>query len=285
MLIFISGHLMTDIRYPGETPRGTRSRKLLTDVVRDELRRDLLSGPYAPGDKLPAEPELAAAYGVSRVTLREAVRGLAEEGYLSRQHGIGTYVTKKPRLRNNLDANFGVTQLIRSMGMTPGNEGVRISEEAATDVVARALAVEPRQPVARLERVRTADGDPIVYSVEFVPMASLGGDLEVLRNLSGSLYELLADLGHPVDHGVVSMRPILADREMSQRLGVKMGAPLLRMEQVDYGTGDRPELFSLEWYGGEELEVVVYRKGSALPPGATAVPAGRRTGGSQAPLA
>lgn len=276
---------MTDMRYPGETPRGTRGRKLLTDVVRDELRQDLLSGSYSPGDKLPAEPELAAAYGVSRITLREAVRGLVEEGYLSRQHGVGTYVTKKPRLRNNLDANFGVTQLIRSMGLTPGNEGVRISEEAATDVVARALAVKPGQAVARLERVRTANGNPIVYSVEFITMAALGNDLDVLRNLSGSLYELLADLGHPVNHGVVSIRPVLADYEMSKRLGVDSGAPLLYMEQVDYGTGDRPELFSLEWYGGEELEVVVYRKGPTLSPDATAVPVGRRNDGLQAPPA
>ena len=242
-----------------------------------------MSGSYAPGDKLPAEPELAAAYGVSRITLREAVRGLAEEGYLSRQHGIGTYVTKKPRLRNNLDANFGVTQLIRSMGLTPGNQDVRISEEAATDVVARALAVEPGQPVARLERVRTADGNPIVYSEEFIPMASLGGNLHALRRLAGSLYELLANLGHPVDHGVVSIRPVLADQEISQRLGVKKGAPLLHMEQVDYGPGDRPELLSLEWYGGEDLEVVVYRKGPTLAPDASAAPAGRLDDGSQAP--
>ena len=276
---------MTDIRYPGERPRGTRGRKLLTDVVRDDLRRDLLSGSYAPGDKLPAEPELAAAYGVSRITLREAVRGLVEEGYLSRRHGVGTYVTKKPRLRNNLDANFGVTQLIRNMGLTPGNEDIRISEEAATDVVARALAVEPGQPVVRLERMRTANGNPIVYSVEFLPMASLGRDLEVLRRLSGSLYELLADLGHPVDHGVVSISSVLADDEMSKRLGVETGAPLMHMEQIDYGTGDRPELFSLEWYGGKELEVVVYRKGPALSPDTTAMPVDRRNDGPQAPPA
>lgn len=251
---------MTDLK------RSRGNRKLLTDVVRDKLRRDLWSGAYSPGDKLPAEPNLAAAYGVSRVTLREAVRGLVEEGYLSRQHGLGTYVTKKPKLRNNLDTNFGVTQLIRSMGFTPGNEDVRVSEETATEAVAQALSLEPGHPVARLERVRTADGDPIVYSVEFMPMELLPGGLKDLRGLSGSLYELLADLGHPVDHGVVSIKPVLADREMARRLKVKPGDPLLRLDQVDYGPDDRPELFSLEWYGGEELEVTVYRKGPSLGP-------------------
>ena len=220
-----------------------------------------MSGAYAPGDKLPAEPELAEAYNVSRITLREAVRGLAEEGYLSRQHGLGTYVTRKPRLRNNLDVNFGVTHLIRGMGLEPGNEDVRVSEEAATDAVARNLAIEPGEPVARLERVRTADGVPIVYSVEFVPTASLGGELGTLRDLEGSLYDLLADLGHGVVHGVANLKPVVADDVLARRLRVEAGDPLLHLSQVDNGANDRPELFSLEWYRGEDLEVTVYRKG------------------------
>ena len=165
------------------------NRKLLTDVVRDRLRQSILSGTYSPGDKLPPEPELSDAYGVSRVTLREAVRGLVEEGYLSRQHGLGTYVTEKPRLRNNLDVNFGPTQLIQNLGMTPGNRDVDIRQEEASERVAKALALEAGQPVARIERVRTADGKPIVFSVEFIPMSLLGNDAETFRNLSGSLYE------------------------------------------------------------------------------------------------
>ncbi|MEW6636001.1 MAG: GntR family transcriptional regulator [Actinomycetota bacterium] len=272
---------MTDVKRYG----GGRGRKLLTDVVRDELRRDLLSGTYSPGDKLPAEPDLAASYGVSRITLREAVRGLVEEGYLSRQHGLGTYVTKKPRLRNNLDTNFGVTQLIRSMGFTPGNEDVRVSEEPSTEAVARALALEPGHPVARLERLRTADGDPIVYSVEFMPMEILPRGLEDLRGLSGSLYELLADLGHPVDHGIASIKPVLADREMARRLKTKPDHPLLLLEQVDYGPGDRPELFSREWYSCEELEVTVYRKGPSLGTDATAMPTTGDPNGARTPPA
>jgi GntR family transcriptional regulator len=261
---------MTDV------DRTTRpqGRRLLTDVVRDELRRDLLSGAYAPGDKLPPEPELAGAYNVSRITLREAVRGLVEEGYLSRRHGVGTYVTRKPRLRNNLDVNFGVTDLIRSMGYTPGNKEVRVAEEAATEPVARALALEVGEPVLCLERVRTADGEPVVFSVEFVPAALLERGAEDLRSLAGSLYRLLTDAGHPVNHGVASLKPEVADRKMAQRLGVRPGDPLLHVAQVDYGPGDAPILFSLEWYRSEDLEVTVYRKGpSFLETGVSGPPA------------
>jgi DNA-binding GntR family transcriptional regulator len=256
---------MTDL---GRTSR-QKNRRLLTDVVRDEIRGDLLSGAYSPGDKLPSEPELARAYNVSRITLREAVRGLVEEGYLSRRHGAGTYVTRKPKLRNNMDVNFGVTDLIKSMGFAPGNADVRVREEGATDSVARALALETGELVARLQRIRTADGDPIVFSVEFVPAVLLESGAEDLRDLPGSLYEFLAGIGHPVDHGVATIKPEVADRKMARKLGVQPGAPLLHVAQVDYGPGDRPVLYSLEWYRAEDLEVTVYRKGPTLQENST----------------
>ena len=248
---------------PDRPPR-QRNRRLLTDVVRDQIRADLLNGTYAPGDKLPPEPELTRAYDVSRITLREAVRGLVEEGYLSRRHGLGTYVTRKPRLRNNMDVNFGVTDLIRAMGLTPGNADVEAKEERATEPTAQALSLAAGEPVIRLERVRTADGEPIVFSVEFVPASLLEGGAARMRDLPGSLYKLLSDVGFPVNHGVATIKPEVADGEMARKLGVRPGAPLLHVAQVDYGPEDRPVLFSLEWYRAEDLEVTVYRKGPTL---------------------
>ncbi|MEW6635485.1 MAG: GntR family transcriptional regulator [Actinomycetota bacterium] len=237
------------------------SRRLLTDIVRDELRQSILTEVYSPGDKLPSETELADKYNVSRVTLREAVRGLVEEGYLSRQHGLGTYVTEKPRLRNNLDVNFGVTQLIQSMGMRPGNRDVHILEEEASERVRRALALGAGQAVARIERIRTADDEPIVYSTEFIPISLLDGDIGGLRNLSGSLYRFLGDLGYRVHHGVVTIEPVVATKVMARKLNVEPGKPLLHFAQVDYGEEGRPYLFSLEWYRSELLQVTVYRRG------------------------
>ena len=77
------------------------ARPLLTDVVRDELRRAVITGGYEPGSKLPNEDALAERFDVSRPTVREAVRGLVEEGYLIRRQGSGTFVTGRPLLRNS----------------------------------------------------------------------------------------------------------------------------------------------------------------------------------------
>jgi DNA-binding GntR family transcriptional regulator len=204
---------------------------------------------------------LAEQYQVSRVTVREAVRGLAEEGYLSRQHGLGTYATRRPRLSNNLDVNFGVTHLIQSLGMTPGNKDAQVREEIPSRKVSRALALDPAEPVAVLERLRTADGQPVVWSVEYIPKAALVNGIGDLEQLPGSLYDLLGKLGHPVHHGIGTIKAVLADKKIAEKLLVKPGSPLLYLEQVDYGKDDRPQIFSLEWYSTDNLEFTVYRKG------------------------
>jgi DNA-binding GntR family transcriptional regulator len=87
-----------------------RARPLLSDVVRSELRRAIISGEFGPGAKLPNEEQLRERFAVSRITLREAVRGLIEDGYVVRRQGSGTYVTHRPALRNSLDTNFSILQ-------------------------------------------------------------------------------------------------------------------------------------------------------------------------------
>jgi GntR family transcriptional regulator len=238
------------------------ARKLLPDMVRDRLRQSLLMGVFPPGSKLPTEDELAERYQVSRMTLREGVRGLVEEGFLTRQAGVGTYVTRRPRVVNNLDLNFGVTHMIQNLGMQPGVRDVRVRQELPVRKVSRALAIAPEEPVAVLERVRTADGQPIVYSVEYMPKAILVNGIEELERLSGSLYNLMARLGHPIHHGVATIKPALADSKLAHDLLVEEGSLLLHLEQTDYSENDQPQLFSLEWYTAEESTFSIYRKGS-----------------------
>src|ERR687895_1256053 len=148
---------------------GQATGDTLAVTVRQELARRIEGGTWRPRQRLPAEPTLAASLGVSRATLREALRSLEEDGFVTRVQGSGTFVTHRPRLRNNLDVNFGVTDLIRSMGMRPGTEDARVFEAGATPEEARRLAIPPDAAVGCVERVRTADGRPVVFSVDVVP--------------------------------------------------------------------------------------------------------------------
>ena len=107
-------------------------KKRLSFRVREEIATRIASGHIGPGTKLPPEPELAEEMGVSRATLREALRSLEEDGFVTRTRGAGTYATRRPRLRNNLDVNFGVTEAIRSSGMRPGTKHGSIHTQGAT---------------------------------------------------------------------------------------------------------------------------------------------------------
>jgi DNA-binding GntR family transcriptional regulator len=234
----------------------------LTSSVREELARRIERGEWRPRERLPSEPDLAASLGVSRATLREALRSLAEDGFVHRIQGSGTFVTHRPKLRNNLDVNFGVTDLIRSMGMEPGSRDVRVGESASSEEDARALGLEPGDPVLSIERVRTADGRPVVFSVDLLPLRVRDHEELSSRFDGSSIYELLEhEAGIVVQRGVASLRPANADRRLADLLAVPEGTLLLYIHQVDFDGEGRPVLLSHEHHVADAFEITVVRRG------------------------
>jgi DNA-binding GntR family transcriptional regulator len=235
-------------------------------VVRDGLRRAVITGDYPPGTRLPNEDALAARFAVSRATIREAVRGLVEEGYLSRRQGSGTYVTSRPLLRNSLDTNFSYTSYLDSTGVRAGRRILGLRTIPATDVVADRLHLEPGVAVVELRRVRTADGRPAVYSEDHLPSDIVDATRD-LTALGGSVYALLVSLGHPVRHGEAIVAPASADSRLAEVLEVPPGTLLQHLEQVDVDAAGRRVMYSLEWHVPEVIELRVYRRGPGTAEG------------------
>jgi DNA-binding GntR family transcriptional regulator len=236
------------------------ARPLLTDVVRDGLRRTVITGGYEPGSKLPNEDALADRFAVSRATIREAVRGLVEEGYLVRRQGSGTFVTARPMLRNSLDTNFSYTAYLESTGVRAGRRILGVDTVPADDDVADHLQIEPGRPVVALTRVRTADDRPAVFSVDRMPADVVDAERD-REALGGSIYALLASRGHPVRHGEAAVKPAAADAELAAVLAVPEGTLLQHLEQVDVDASGRRVLYSLEWHVPSVIELRVYRRG------------------------
>ena len=237
-------------------------RRLRVEVVRDGLRAALQAGEFPPGSKLPNELELADRFGVSRATVREGVRALVESAQLRRVQGSGTFVNPRPVLRNSLDTNFSYTDLIRTSGREPGERCVSAVDAAATPQAAGLLHLAPGAATVRIERIRTADGRPVIYSVDVLPRTVLGDDVSP-DELNGSLYRVLAWLGRPVHHGEARLAPVVADQHLAELLEVAVGEPLQYLEQVDFGADGRPLLFSAEWHVPDAIELTVYRRGPA----------------------
>ena len=239
------------------------SSKTLTEAAQEEIRQAILSGTYRPGSQLPGEMELVTMLGVSRTVVREALRMLEEDGLITRRHGVGTFVRKHPIL-NNLSLDFGTTDMIVSAGMTPGTTRFTVEVTPASDEVAEALAMEPGKPVVTIERVRTADGRPVVYSIDCFP-TSIAGDIDQMASQASqqeSLYHILqVNYGMVIDYGVARILPVHATDHIAGQLAIEPGSLLLYLLQTDYSPNDDPILYSREYHLPDAFDFLILRRG------------------------
>jgi len=237
-----------------------RTRPLLPDVVRSELRRAIIEGEFPPGSKLPNEEALCERFSVSRITLREAVRGLIEDGYVIRRQGAGTFVTSGPALRNSLDTNFSYTEYLESTGIKVSKKVLDATRMTADSEVTSELELSPHTEVVVVRRVRIAGRKPAIFSIDSLPADVVDARTD-LKAFSGSLYKLLSSRGHDIDHARAVVTPTLATADQAKILEVPKGTPLQHLKQVDYDTGGRPVMRSLEWHVPSVIELRVYRRG------------------------
>jgi GntR family transcriptional regulator len=236
----------------------TLTRRSLRHDLADELRTRILAGEWRPGDRLPSEPELARRRTVSRSSVRGAIAMLEEEGYVSRRHGSGTYVTHRPTLANDLGRNFGVSSLIASTGLAPGSVDETWGAVPAPPFVADALGVDADTPVSSLRRVRTAGGRRVVDTTDWCRTEHIAP--EALPAIA-SIYAALAERGLAVDHGVAHLTPRNADEELALRLDVPRGTLLLTVDQVDRTSDGITVLVSREHHLSDAFTFTVLRRG------------------------
>jgi len=207
-------------------------------VINRDLSGQIGSGSLGPGDRLPSESELAQHYGVSRMTVRQAVGQLEAEGLVVRRHGTGTFVSEhRPRRRR---ANrFG--SFAEEMGVEASDVTSRLLEQEVglppEDIVAL-LQLSPGQAAVRVYRLRLVSGEPVSLQDSWLPLLlapSLArGGLE-----GGSLYRTLRDReGVEVTRAEQEVSASLATPEQAQLLAVEPGSPLIAILRVAYAGGD-----------------------------------------------
>jgi len=135
--------------------------------------------------------------------------------------------------------------------------------EPASAGEAALLELEPGQDVLVVERVRTAEGKPVVLSRDLFPSRLVEGHPEAVADmLDRSIYDVLERvLGIVIHHGVARFRPVRADHLVAGRLGVPRGELLLYLWQVDYAMDDTPVISSHEFHLADAFDFTVVRRG------------------------
>lgn len=237
-------------------------RTSLVEEVRQGLLDELLDGKLVRGTKLPNESQLALRFQVSRATIREAVLGLLEAGYLARRHGSGTYVTYEPRSRHALETSVSYTAVIRDAGHEPGERVISKLVRAAESAECSALGVDEASRVVEVERVRLADRRPVIYSRDRIPERLLDGVDP--SQLDSSLYVILDWAGHRVVRARARLVPSAANARLARLLDVRRGTPLLRIEQTDFDEAGCAVMLSDEWHVADAFELIVNRRSSPV---------------------
>ena len=228
-------------------------------AVRGEIRERRIPA----GTRLPSETDLAKSLGVSRPTLREATRILAQEGLLDIRHGVGTFVAAGPRhVTNPIDSMRSLTASIRAAGGEPSARNLAIEEIAAPAEVARAMAVPPQSKIVRITRIRLIDDRPLALSHEHIPLGP-SVDLAAFDAFGGgSLYGFLAQtLRIALHRSEVALTAVSATAAQGRLLAIKPGAPLLLMREIHFGEGDSRPLYSVNFHNSAVIDLTLVRSG------------------------
>ena len=232
------------------------NRHLYLQVI-DHLKQDIEKGVYKEKEKLPSEFELAKELGVSRATLREALRILEEENVIIRRHGVGTFVNPRPMFKSGIEQLNSVTGMIEQAGMIPGTIFLSSLTQLSSEEDMRRFNRNNEEEIVLIERVRTADGAPVVYCVDRIPESILP---ESAVRGEESLLVLLEEAGFRITHAVAEIEPVGYHEKVSPILECDPEAALLVLKQMHFDSDDRPILYSVNYFKADMFSFQVVRK-------------------------
>jgi GntR family transcriptional regulator len=217
------------------------------------LRTLIVEGRLTDQDALPGERELAEVFGVSRVTVRKALRELIAEGLLHQRQGAGTFINRSPHVEQRLSTLTSFTEDIGGRGLKPDSRWLSRSVATATPEEAMALGLRPGAEVVRLHRLRLADGTPLAIELSALPTSFLP-DPDLVQ---GSLYETLRARGYPPFRALQRLSAIRLPTDQATLLGVPDGAPALYIERRTFLENGTPLEFVRSHYRGDAYDFVV----------------------------
>lgn len=247
-------------------PRFSSPVPLYTQI-REMLRASILDGTYQPHAQMPSESEMIASFGVSRITVRQALSDLQNEGLIFRIHGKGTFVSK-PKAFQDLGRLQGFGEAMRPMGYETYSKLVSLRTVKAAPAVLDKLHLPKTAKVTELKRVRFLNREPISLDVTYVS-AAIGARLAKEDLATRDVFVILEnDFGMSLGHADLQIGSALADESLAGHLRVEEGSPVLVIERTTHTSDGQPVDYEHLYYRGDafQYKVRVDRAPLAVPP-------------------
>jgi GntR family transcriptional regulator len=207
--------------------------------IRDELRAQIVAGIYQPHARLPSESELIARYGVSRITVRNALAELEKEGILFKIAGKGVFVSK-PKSFQSLARLQGFAESMTGFDCEIFNELLSVRTLPANAEVARRLHLSEREPVSELQRVRYLNREPVSLDITYV-RAHIGARLAREDLATRDIFLILEnDYGIELGFADLTIDALLADSKVAKALQINLGDPILRIARLTHTASGEP---------------------------------------------
>jgi len=224
--------------------------------IQRAVRQRIEAKQLKPGDLVSSERELARIHGVSLMTARHALAGLESEGIVERRPGAGTFVAP-PRIHFNKLTSY--TEQMGSRGLTPSSKIVVAKIiEGEPEIVAR-LGLVGTSDLVKIERVRHTADEPFALETCYLPADEFSALVEAPLGRSSLFATLEHDFKVELAYADEEVDATVADGRVAHLLGLRLGAPLLRMRQVIYSTKTKPVIYVIGFYRSERHSLFIRR--------------------------
>jgi GntR family transcriptional regulator len=232
--------------------------------VKCALQESIERGQWQAGEQLPNESALAKNFGVSTITVRQALRDLAGLGYVSREQGRGTFVSK-PKFDQGPRELTSFTDEMRRHRLAPVSRVISRAIGQADSRVAERLQLTEGEPICVLTRLRLADDEPMGIQTAHLP-ASLTPGLVDIDLENGSLYDVLrARYGLDPARARETYFAVAADAPTAALLGVSPGSPVFSVERVTLLNDGRPFEFVQSTLRGDRYSIILDLSSNRAP--------------------
>lgn len=223
-------------------------------IIESEIKEKITTGVLKSGDLVQSENELKEVYSVSRMTVRQALNNLVNDGYLYRQKGKGTFISQT-KIEKSIHGVRSFTEEMLATNRKVSSKIIKFETIKATKKLASKLFLSIGDEIISTERVRYGNEIPVLFEQLFIPKKLFKTITK--KDLLGSFYHFVEKIqGHQISHCIQSIEAISEHREASVALEIVKNSPILYITRNSFLNNGRPFEYVKSYYRADQYKFV-----------------------------